>query len=241
VLVPSLPTPRADPGPMADLGPRLVAIVDAAAADPVLRGAFDPARVALWGYSFGGYTVDAAIGQTDRFRAAIAIAGPSEFISQWETMPALHRSVPEEGLMINWSAGSVETGQEEMGAPPWVDAQRYLANSPVMAADRIHTPLLLIHGDQDAVPLTQSEAMFSALYRQDKDAILVTYWGEGHAFTSPGNVRDLFARAFSFLDAHFATAGAAENPVNREDGPASGAPTPQPSPPKGYSLVGTPR
>jgi dipeptidyl aminopeptidase/acylaminoacyl peptidase len=241
VLVPSLPSPMAAAGPMADLGPRLAAIVAAAAADPTLNGAFDPSRVALWGYSFGGYTVDAAIGQTDRFRAAIAIAGPSDFISQWETVPALHRSVPEEGPMYNWSSGAVETGQEEMGAPPWRDPQRYLANSPIMAADRIHTPLLLIHGEQDAVPLTQSEAMFSALYRQDKDAILVTYWGEGHAFTSPGNIRDLFARAFAFLDAHLTPAGGAATLASPGPGPASDAPTPRRSPPRGCSPGGTPR
>src|SRR5579859_1019130 len=241
VLVPSLPPPRGASGPMAGLGERLNAIVDAAAATPDLKDAFDPTRVALWGYSFGGYTVDAAIGQTERFRAAIAISGPSDFISQWETMPAIHRSVPEEGLWNNWSAGAVETGQEEMGAPPWVVPQLYLANSPVMAADRVHTPLMLIHGDQDVIPLAQSEAMFSALYRQDKDAILVTYWGEGHVLTSPGNIRDLFSRAFAFLDAHLASGEAAARWANPEPGFANGAPRPRPTPPKGYPPAATPR
>lgn len=52
--------------------------------------------------------------------------------------------------------------------------------------------------------------MFCAPYRQNKDALLVTYWGEGHYISSPGNVRDLYARVGSFFDAHLGpVAGAA--------------------------------
>jgi dipeptidyl aminopeptidase/acylaminoacyl peptidase len=125
----------------------------------------------------------------------------------------------------------MESGQGRMGVPPWADPARYARNSPLLQADAITTPLLLAHGDQDgAVPLTQSEAMFSALYRQNKDALLVTYWGEGHYISSPGNVRDLYARVREFLDAHLAlpttaAEGPAESPA---PGPASSAPTPPP-------------
>jgi dipeptidyl aminopeptidase/acylaminoacyl peptidase len=38
--------------------------------------------------------------------------------------------------------------------------------------------------------------------RQDKDAVMLTYWGEGHTLGSPGNLRDLYRRAFAWLDAH---------------------------------------
>jgi hypothetical protein len=41
-------------------------------------------------------------------------------------------------------------------------------------------------------------------YRQDKDAILLTYFGEGHGLRSPGNVRDFYSWAFGFLDEHLA-------------------------------------
>lgn len=222
VLVPSLPRTGAPTDPMADLGPRILAIVDTAAHDPALAGAFDPDRLALWGHSYGGYTVMAAIGQTDRFAAAVSISGISDLTAKWGAIPPAHRVLPEEGVWTPWSAGSVEDGQGGMGGPPWRDPQRYIRNSPLFAAGRITTPLLLMHGDQDGLPIAQSEAMFSALWRQDHDAVLVTYWGEGHYIGSPGNLRDLYARAFAFLDRHLtapAAPGASPAPAPASSGP----------------------
>ena len=60
--------------------------------------------------------------------------------------------------------------------------------------------MLLIHGDLDDIRATQSQALFTALYRQRKDAALLTYWGEGHTFASPANIRDLYASILGWLD-----------------------------------------
>lgn len=201
VLIPSL---LRAPGkePMDGLAERLLAIVEAAAREA--PGAFDPQRLALWGHSYGGYTVEAVIGQSDRFTAAIASAGPSDLIGMWGTFGATWRADPTEGLGVSWSSGWTETAQADMGAPPWADPQRYIRNSPIFFADRIHTPLLILHGHDDQLPIGQAEEMFSALYRQNKDAELVTYWGEGHFVASPGNVRDLYGRVFRWLDEHLA-------------------------------------
>lgn len=227
VLVPSLPLPRHHKDQITGLAERIDAVVDAAAADPDLTGAFDPQRVALWGHSFGGYTAMAAIAQTDRFRAAVSIAGVSDFLAKWAAILPPWRAAPEAEPHNNWSTGSVESGQEEMGGPPWTDPQGYLRDSPLLWADRIHTPLLLVHGDQDVIPLEQSEAMFSALYRQGKDAILVTEWGENHLILNPGNVRDLYVRAFAFLDRNFGRPinAAGARPPSRAPGPASSEPS----------------
>jgi dipeptidyl aminopeptidase/acylaminoacyl peptidase len=201
VLIPSLPNPSGPHEPMAGLAGQILAVVDVARVTQGLAGRFDPDRLAIWGHSYGGFTVMAAIGQTDRFRAAVSIAGLSDQTAVWSALPVVHRTAPEDGSWSNWNTGNSESGQNRMGGPPWRDPGRYQRNSPLLAADRINTPLLLIHGDQDFIPLAQSEAMFSALYRQAKDALLVTYWGEGHYISSPGNVRDFYARAFAFLDA----------------------------------------
>lgn len=236
VLVPSLPLPRGDSDPMAGLAERIEAVVEAAKATPGLAGRFDPDRIALWGHSYGAYTVMAAIGQSDRFRAAVAIAGVSDMTAMWSTLPVEHRAAPEEGSWSNWNTGNTESGQNRMNAPPWTDPGRYQRNSPLLSADKIHTPLLLIHGDQDLIPLAGSEAMFSALYRQDKDAMLITYWGEGHILSSPGNVRDFYTRAFAFLDARLApgsSSGAAAPGRSPEPGPASRGPSSPQPPPKG--------
>jgi dipeptidyl aminopeptidase/acylaminoacyl peptidase len=201
VLVPSLPNP---PGgltdPMDHVADRILSIVAAAAATPELEGRFDPGRMALLGWSFGGYTTMAAITQTDRFRAAVEMDGLSDLVAYWSSLGPLRLLSPEEGYGSNWRTGTVEQTQPELHAPPWADPQRYLRNSPLMFADRIHTPLLMIHGFMDPVPIAGSEAMYSALFRQGKDALFVTYWGELHAPTSPGDVRDIYARTFKFLD-----------------------------------------
>lgn len=244
VLVPSLPRTRGSTEPMAGIAAGILAAVDAAAASPASRGRFDPERLALWGHSYGGYTVMAAIAQTQRFRAAVSISGVSDLLSKWSSLPVARRVAPEQGSWSNWSTGNTESGQNAMGAPPWSVADRYLRNSPLLFADRITTPLLLIHGDQDFIPLAQSEAMFSALYRQNKDAELLTYWGEGHYISSPGHVRDVFARAFAFLDSNLsptrkpAPAAPGGNPAL---GSANGAPKPQLSRPTGSLSLAAPR
>jgi dipeptidyl aminopeptidase/acylaminoacyl peptidase len=91
-----------------------------------------------------------------------------------------------------------------------------VANSPLMQAGKITTPLLLVQGEFDSMSAAEAERMFSALYRQDKDAELVVYAGEGHVFASPGVIRDYFQRLFAWFDAALR--------------PTTGAPTP-PAPP----------
>jgi len=235
VLIPSLPLPQPGPGDRAPgLAARILAIVDAAAAAPETKGTFDAGRLAIWGFSFGGYTTVATIGQTDRFRAAISSAGLSDFSLQWFGLPPGYRVAPEEGPVWNWSSGSGEQGQNGMEAPPWRDPVRYARNSALLQADRITTPLLLFHGDQDGILISHAEAMFAALYRQGKDAMLVTYWGEGHLFNSPGNLRDMWRRALAFLDARLGppsdAPAASPEPASASSGPRL-PPSPAKAPP----------
>jgi dipeptidyl aminopeptidase/acylaminoacyl peptidase len=88
-----------------------------------------------------------------------------------------------------------------MGVPLLADPARYLRNSPVFAADRITTPLLIVSGDLDMMGI-QSEAMFTMLNRQGKRAEFVRYLGEGHELDSPANVLDLWQRVFNWLDTY---------------------------------------
>lgn len=199
VLEPALPL-APDAEPAADLASRVLAIVDAAAAEH--PGVFDPNRLALWGHSFGGYGSIAIIGQTDRFRAAVAMAPPTDLISGWGAFPEAQRVDPTEGLSISGRTGWTEDAQGATRGPPWADPARFIRNSPLFQADRIHTPLMLMVGDQDHIPMSQSEELFSALYRQDRDAMLLTYWGEPHIFYSPGSVRDAYGRGLAWLADH---------------------------------------
>jgi dipeptidyl aminopeptidase/acylaminoacyl peptidase len=173
VLAPSLPRPPQTEGPAAGYAGQILAIVDEALA---LEPQLDPSRLALWGHSFGGYGALAAATQTDRFGAVIAAASVSDLTSAWGGFWPRARVAPEDAPALRARAGWAEEGQAQMRAPPWEAPDRYRRNSPLYMADRITTPLLLIHGDMDNAPVSQAELMFSALARQNKDVQLATYW-----------------------------------------------------------------
>ncbi|HEY2707196.1 MAG TPA: prolyl oligopeptidase family serine peptidase [Caulobacteraceae bacterium] len=189
VLVPSMPRDWSNHEPAAGLADQVLAAVDAAAKVAQI----DPDRLALWGHSYGGYASLAIATQTDRFKSVIESSGKSDLISAYGPFIPASRAAPEDGTSPINSMGWMENGQGDLGVAPAQDIDLYARNSPAFHADRITAPVLLIHGDMDFVPLAQGEEMFSALYRQDKDAVLVTLWGEGHNATSPANVRKMYA------------------------------------------------
>ena len=93
----------------------------------------------------------------------------------------------------------LEKGPMGLGGPPWMEPDRYRENSPILRAPKVETPLLLIHGDLDFVPIQQAEEFFTALFRQDKRARLLRYAGEGHTIADRENVLDLWRRMEMWL------------------------------------------
>jgi len=217
VLSPSMPRAGHTPQLADDLSQEVDRALDAVlAAHPQI----DPERVAILGHSFGGYAALAIGSESLRYRSIVALAAPSDLISLWGQFEAFQRVAPEEGLNIRQAAGWVETGQGAMGAPPWAEPEAYIRHSPLFRANHIQAPVLLLHGDRDFVPIAQAEEMFSALYRQDKDARMVTYWGEGHLFFSPANIRDMYAQIFDWM----------ERTLNREPTPVGAGEPPMSEP-----------
>jgi dipeptidyl aminopeptidase/acylaminoacyl peptidase len=181
--------------PMVDMHEQLIH----AAENAVQAGYADPERWAVMGHSYGGYGVASVVTQTNRFKAAIALAGTYNLTSGYANGLAPTRATGHahgRSYGAEWS----ESGQGRMGVPPWQDPQRYIDNSPFFHAHQIETPLLLIHGDEDFVHVNGAEQLFAALYRQGKDAQLLRYWGEGHIFYSPANIRDMWDRIFAWLE-----------------------------------------
>lgn len=178
-----------------------------AAENAVAKGYVDPERWAIMGHSYGGYGTNSVITQTNRFKAAVSLDGPSNLTSGYAIGMNQDKAyaVPE-GL--NFGALWSEGGQGRMGVAPWTDPQRYIDNSPFFWAHQITTPLMLIHGDQDFVNVNEAEQLFAALQRQGKDVELVRYWGEGHVYASPGNIMDMWDRIFAFLDQNLNQLGA---------------------------------
>ncbi|AYV48613.1 hypothetical protein CFHF_19635 [Caulobacter flavus] len=194
VILPSMPyLDRREP--MAGLADQILSPVDTAAG----QGLVDPNRVAIWGHSYGGYAAIAAATQSARFKAVITTAAGFDLAALYGRMGPAQYLAPETGVTIFATTGWQETGQARLRAPPWKDRDLYTRNSPITYVDRIKAPIAIFHGDADK-GMDQAYTLFGALYRQNKDAIFVTYHGEGHSFYAPGNVRDYFARVVDLLD-----------------------------------------
>jgi len=145
-------------------------------------------RVAIWGVSYGGFMTQWAVAHSDLFAAAVSENGISDFLT-------------------SWGAGShpPEFWDLPMGGRPW-SSPRFVERSPLTHADRIRTPLLLVHAEHDQVcPVAQSERMHAALRTLGRDVSLVRIPGEGHLMNLHGRPSSRARRAAAvdrFLDRH---------------------------------------
>jgi dipeptidyl aminopeptidase/acylaminoacyl peptidase len=196
ILVPSMPLSPA--GSADDAMLRLPDGVMPAVQRAIDLGIADPERLFLLGHSFGGFSVYGLVTETNRFKAAVSMAGISDFVSLYGTFNASDRyGDPLENL---FALSHAESGQFRLGNPPWKDLQRYVRNSPIFSVQRVETPLMIVQGDLDYEPIQQGEEFFMSLYRQRKRAEFVRYWGEGHILESPANIRDMWNRVFAWFD-----------------------------------------
>jgi dipeptidyl aminopeptidase/acylaminoacyl peptidase len=192
--MPLLPEGTAD-DPMLKLQNGVMPAIDKV----IAMGIAHPEHVYLMGHSFGGYATLGLITQTQRFRAAVALAGLSNLIADYGYFDPRFRytSHPLERMTAQAMA---EDGQLRMGSPPWQGLDRYIRNSPVFSVDQVRTPVMLVYGDLDYVGMEHGEEFFTALYRMGRRAEFVRYWGEGHVLQSPANIRDLWSRVFAWFD-----------------------------------------
>jgi dienelactone hydrolase len=157
-------------------------------------GFVNPHAVGIQGHSWGGYQTAYIITQTSMFKAAMAGAPVANMTSayggiRWET-----------GLA---RAFQYEHTQSRIGGSLWQYPMRYLENSPLFAADRVTTPLLIMSNDGDgAVPWYQGIELFVALRRFGKEVYLIDYNGDGHNPTKRANQLDIAMRMQQFFDHH---------------------------------------
>jgi dipeptidyl aminopeptidase/acylaminoacyl peptidase len=166
--------------------------VDAA----IARGIIDPDRIAIQGQSNGGYAALSLISQAGRFRSAIASGAPNDFASFYGTFYGAYRlgdsGDPRAGQLLRML--QFEKGVYQFGVPPWSARELYTVNSPMSQVDKVETPVMLVQGNLDFVPIQQGEEYFTALYRQGKRAEFVRYQGEWHTISNRENVLDLWMR-----------------------------------------------
>jgi dipeptidyl aminopeptidase/acylaminoacyl peptidase len=150
-------------------------------------------RLAVTGQSFGGYGVASVLSATDLFKAGVAVAGIYDLPSTYAW------NLDDFG--IYWST----QGQGRMLDTLWQAPERYVENSPYFHANKIHTPLLLVHGEQDTTcPYQESQKMFVALRNLERDAEFLLYARGGHVIMEwpLEDAVDVTERILEFLDKH---------------------------------------
>ena len=147
----------------------------------------DPARIGVYGVSYGGYlTLMSLALRPDRFAAGVSVVG----VVSWKTMVDTTRGDLRDYLL------------RELGDPA-KDAELYRERSPLTHASKIRAPLLVLQGENDPrVPRSEAEQVVTALREGGKPHEYHVYPGEGHGFRTTENRIDALRRALDWFDRH---------------------------------------
>jgi dipeptidyl aminopeptidase/acylaminoacyl peptidase len=151
----------------------LMMVVD----DMTRRPYVDQRRLAVMGGSYGGFMTTWIVGHTDRFKTAITERQAGNILTQ---------------------VGSGDLGfyrTYTRRALPWETPLRYIRDSPNFYADKIRTPLLIIHSEQDLrCPIAQAEELFTYLKLQHKPVEMLRFEGESHGLSRDGKPQNRLER-----------------------------------------------
>lgn len=152
----------------------------------------DAKRMGIQGHSWGGYEVNALVTQTGLFAAAASAAGKADLVSS--------SGIPKVGGM-DWH-DMIEVGQCRMGVSIWENTAAYLRNSPVYGADKVTTPLLIMHNKKDPVVDWSTDGLqfFTHLRRLNKKVWMLQYDDAGHTLNSDKDMLDYTRRLQQFFD-----------------------------------------
>ncbi|MBK7368568.1 MAG: S9 family peptidase [Candidatus Eisenbacteria bacterium] len=152
--------------------------------DAMIRLGFaDSTKLAVCGWSYGGYMTSNIVTRTARFRAAVAAAGPVNLAAQAGTS-----DIP--GLM-----------RASMSAWPWEDPQVYVENSPLFRAGAVRTPTAFVHGEQDVrVNPAESLSMYRALRARGIPTDLMMLPRAGHGPEEPAHMRAAMEWTIEWLE-----------------------------------------
>jgi len=166
----------------------------------IAKGGVDTTRMAVLGGSYGGFMTNWVVGHTNRFR----VAQTDRSIYNW----------------YSWYGSSDAQGltDYEFFGPPWERDSLYTFYSPMTYAERIRTPMLIVHSEEDfRVPITDAEQLFVMLRTRGIPSELVRYPRSFHGLSRTGppwllvdrleRIRTWFAHWIGTGDAPPAAAG----------------------------------
>lgn len=149
----------------------------------------DPQRLAVAGYSYGGFMTCYLTSRDDRFAAAVAGGVVSDLTSMCGTSDEAH-----------------PLAAAELGGTPWQNREIYAELSPYARVEHVRTPTLVVHGAADELcPVGQAEQWFTALRLRGVPTRLVLYPGGSHLFLldgPPSHRMDLARRIVDWVERH---------------------------------------
>ncbi len=132
----------------------------------VAEGLADPERLAVTGYSYGGFMTCWLTAHDDRFKAGVAGGVVSDLVSMYGSS--------DDGALM---------GRYELGGTPWDNPEGYAAMSPITHVARVTTPTLVLHGRDDLTcPVGQAQQWHTSLRDRGVPTELVLYPGASHVF-----------------------------------------------------------
>ena len=143
------------------------------------EGIADPERMVVGGWSYGGYMTNWMIGHTDRFKAAVSVAGIANTVSMYAQSDINH------GELARW----------EFKGVPVLNMENYRRSSPIEFLHHCTTPTLILHGEADArVPVFQAWEIYRALTDLGVEVQMVLYPGAGHGISDPNQFVNVMTR-----------------------------------------------
>lgn len=148
-------------------------------------GVADPERMAVMGWSYGGFMTSWVITQTRRFQAAIVGAAVTNLWSFTGTA-----DIP--GFLPDYFSGE-----------PWQNFEAYRKHSPMSHVQGAATPALILHGESDdRVPVSQGYELYNALKRQGAVVKMVAYPRTPHSPSEPKFLLDIMQRHLDWVEKH---------------------------------------
>lgn len=151
----------------------------------IADGVADRKQLFVYGISYGGYMTSWLVGQTDRFRAAVAQNAVTD-------------------LSMMWSLSDLQSWTEwEFRGRPWEQPDLMRKHSPLTYVSKVKTPTLILHSAADRrCPLPMGRAYYQALKANGVKTGLVIYPDEGHGIKQPRHREDVLRRLLEWFAGH---------------------------------------